>query len=164
MSPATTRINWTVNSALHLVHGTFKLKSGWLKFDAAAGTASGKIVVDVPSGDSESSARDKRMHKEVLESAKFPEATFTPDKVSGTFADSGSSKLEFHGVLRIHGADHEMTLPAVVERKGNELSAGIDFRIPYVQWGMKDPSVVFLKVDKVMDVHVKCTEQIRTGE
>ncbi len=160
MAPATTQINWTVNSALHLVHGTFKLKSGQLKFDPATGAASGKIVVDVPSGESESGARDKRMHKEVLESAKFPEATFTPDKVIGTLSASGPSKMEFHGSFRVHGADHEMTLPTVVERKGNELVAAIDFKIPYVQWGMKDPSVVFLKVDKVMDMHVKTTVRV----
>ena len=160
MAPATTQISWTVNSALHLVHGTFKLKSGQLKFDPTTGAASGKIVVDVPSGESESGARDKRMHKEVLESAKFPEAIFTPDKVSGTLLTSGPSKMEFHGIFRVHGADHDMTLPTIVERKGSELAAAIDFKIPYVQWGMKDPSVVFLKVDKVMDMHVKTTVRV----
>ncbi len=159
-APAQTQITWTVGSALHLVHGTFKLKSGQLKFDTATGKASGQIVVDTPSGDSESGARDKRMHKEVLESGKYPEASFTPDKVTGQLAPSGQSKLEFHGNFRLHGADHEMTLAATVDRNGNDLAAGIDFQIPYVKWGIKDPSVVFLKVEKVVDMHVKTTVRV----
>ena len=160
LAPAQTEVSWTVGSALHLVHGTFKLKSGQLRFDTGSGKASGQIVVDVPSGESGSEARDKRMHKEVLESAKYPEAVFVADKVSGQLAPTGQSKLEFHGTFKIHGADHEMTLPATIDRNGNELKANIECPIPYVKWGMKDPSVVFLKVEKVVNMHIKTTVRL----
>jgi len=158
--PAQTQVTWTVASALHTVHGTFQFKSGQLHFDTATGKASGQLVVDVPSGESGSEARDKRMHKEVLESAKYPEAVFTADKVSGQLAPAGPSKVEFHGTFKIHGAEHELTLPASIDRNGNELKASIEFSIPYVKWGMKDPSVVFLKVEKTVDMHVKTTVKL----
>ena len=42
------------------------------------------VLVDVASGQSGSHARDLRMQKDVLESAKFPKAIFHPEKVAGS--------------------------------------------------------------------------------
>src|SRR6476646_7260108 len=74
LDPARTSIAFTLGDVLHTVHGTFKLKRGAVKFDSATGSASGEIVVDVASGNSGNSGRDKRMHKEILESVRYPEA------------------------------------------------------------------------------------------
>jgi len=52
------------------VHGTFQLKSGTIRFDPATSTASGAVIVDVTSGASGSAARDRKMHKDVLESQR----------------------------------------------------------------------------------------------
>jgi polyisoprenoid-binding protein YceI len=150
LDPARTTVNFTLADVLHTVHGSFKLKRGSLKLDPAAGTASGEIVVDVASGDSGSGARDHRMHKEVLESARYPEAVFTPDHVTGSLPAEGESQLDVHGTFQIHGAGHEMTLHFRTQEKGSEISASTGFVIPYVQWGMRNPSNFLLKVrDKV---------------
>ena len=58
----------------------FKLKHGALQLDPA-GKISGEIVVDATSGDSGSGMRDRKMHKEVLESERYPEISFRPDRV-----------------------------------------------------------------------------------
>src|SRR5579863_1064964 len=97
LDPARTSITFTLGDVLHTVHGSFKLKHGSLKFDSTTGVASGEIVVDVASGDSGNGSRDKRMHKEILESARFPDAVFTPDHVTGELMPSGESQLDFHG-------------------------------------------------------------------
>src|ERR1700758_500815 len=81
LDPAQTKITFTVDTTLHMVHGTFKMKRGEIRFDPATGKASGSIVVDAGSGDSENESRDKKMHKEVLESDKFSEIVFTPAEV-----------------------------------------------------------------------------------
>jgi len=164
LAPAQTQVGWTLGDVLHTVHGTFRLKHGELHFDTATGEASGQFVVDVTSGDSGSGARDHRMHKEILESQKYPEATFTADHMQGSLAAAGPSHLEFHGVFRMHGAEHEMTLPAVVERNGEDLSASIDFTIPYVKWGMKNPSNFLLKVNDHVEIHVKTKAHVRVLE
>ncbi len=83
LDPARTEIHFTLNDPLHTVHGTFKLKRGTIRFDPATGQASGEVIVDVASGYSASRARDRRMHKEVLQSDKYPEASFSPDKIEG---------------------------------------------------------------------------------
>src|SRR5579863_2939978 len=120
LDPARTSVTFTLGDVLHTVHGSFKLKRGSLKFDSATGSASGEIVVDVASGDSGSGARDKRMHKEILESSRYPEAVFSPDHVSGELASSGESQLDVHGSFQIHGASHEMTFHFRAEVKGEE--------------------------------------------
>jgi polyisoprenoid-binding protein YceI len=155
--PATTEVHFTLHDVLHTVHGSFQLKKGTIRFDPDSGKASGEIVVDVTSGASGSDARDSRMHREILESQRYPEATFTPDHVEGKLPPEGQSQIDVHGVFKIHGSDHELTLRFQVERVGAQYTASTHFSIPYVQWGMKNPSNFVLKVDKTVDLDIKTT-------
>lgn len=157
LDPAKTEIQFTLHDVLHTVRGTFQLKRGSIHFDPNSGKASGEIVIDVASGESGNQARDKRMHKEILESGRYPEATFTPDHVEGDLATQGRSQIDVHGVFHIHGADHELTLHFQVEHAGEQYTASTHFTIPYVQWGMKNPSNFLLKVDKTVDLDIKAT-------
>jgi len=111
--------------------------------------------VDVASGYSSSHARDRRMHKEVLQSDRYPEASFVPDKVEGKFSPEGVSKLEIHGLFTIHGAAHEITLHSEVEMKGGDMNASIHFSIPYVKWGMKNPSNFVLRVTDHVEIDME---------
>jgi polyisoprenoid-binding protein YceI len=155
--PATTEIHFTLHDVLHTVHGTFQLKRGSIRFDPDSGKASGDIIVDVTSGASGGDARDGRMHKEILESQRYPDATFTPDHVTGKLAPEGQSQLDVHGVFRIHGADHDLTLHFQMERTGGQYTAFTHFAIPYVEWGMKNPSNFLLKMDKNVEMDIKTT-------
>ncbi len=157
LDPAKTNVQFTLHDVLHTVHGTFQLKSGSIHFDPDSGKASGEIVVDVASGASGSDARDHRMHKEILQSQRYPLATFTPDRVDGKLAPQGQSQIDVHGVFQIHGADHELTLRFQAKRTGGQYAASTHFVIPYVEWGMKNPSNFLLKVDKTIDVDVQTT-------
>jgi len=155
LNPGKTEIAFVVGSALHTIHGTFKLKRGSIRFDPETGKATGEIVIDVASGASGSGMRDKRMHKEILESQKYPEAVFTPDRVDGHLAAQGQSEVDTHGRINIHGTDHELTLHFKVAAQGNQYTVSTHFSIPYVQWGMKNPSNFLLKVDEKVEMDVK---------
>ena len=155
LDPAQTTIEWTLNATAHTVHGTFKLKSGTIFFDPGSGNASGEIVVDTASGDSGNHSRDNKMHKDVLESQRYPEIAFLTRKVLGSLAERGNSNLQVQGVFRIHGADHDITLPILVERDGSLIRLTTSFAVPYRDWGMKNPSNTFLHVEN--DVAVKVT-------
>jgi len=161
LDPPRTSIAFTLSDVLHTVHGTFKLKRGAVKFDSATGSASGEIVVDVASGNSGNGGRDKRMHKEILESARYPEAVFTPDHVSGELALRGESQIDLHGNFLIHGAPHELTLHFRAEVKNGEVAASTGFVIPYVQWGMKNPSNFLLKVSDKVDLTVQASGRVQ---
>jgi polyisoprenoid-binding protein YceI len=157
LNPAQTQISWTLDSVLHTVHGTFKLKSGQLRLDPATGAASGQVVVDMASGASGNGSRDRRMHKDVLESEKYPEAVFTPVRVQGSLAPAGESRLEIQGTFRIHGQDHELTAAGAVTKSGDDFTATVHFVVPYQKWGMKNPSTLFLRVSDQVNVDVKAS-------
>jgi polyisoprenoid-binding protein YceI len=153
LDPAQTTVSFTLGDVLHTVHGTFKLKRGKITFDDATGQASGELVVDATSGDSGSKARDGKMHKEILESQKFPEVIFTPQKFKGTLTPSGRSHLDVDGQFTIHGEAHPMTL-AIEADFGNGAQADTSFDVPYVKWGMKNPSTFILRVNDKVQISI----------
>ena len=154
LKPDNTKIRFTLGDVLHTVNGTFALNSGTIVFDPESGKASGSVVVDVSSGESGNEARDKRMRANVLESAKYPEATFAPSGIEGALALNGTSNVKLFGVFTIHGAAHEITMDARVTTAPDAINAAIRFDIPYVSWGMKDPSNFLLKVDKTVHLAI----------
>jgi polyisoprenoid-binding protein YceI len=161
LDPARTTISFTLADVLHTVHGTFKLKRGSITFDSSTGKASGEIVVDVASGNSGNGMRDKRMHKEILESASYPDAVFTADRVSGELAPRGASELDVHGAFQIHGASHEMTFHFRANVNGSEVVSSTGFTIPYVQWGMKNPSNFLLRVSDKVEMNIKAVGRLQ---
>jgi polyisoprenoid-binding protein YceI len=159
-----TKVEFSVGSTLHTVHGTFKLKSGEVRFDPATGKASGAIVVAATSGDSENESRDKKMHEKVLESNKFPEIIFNPKLVHGKIAAQGTSELEVAGTFQMHGQDHDLTMTISVEpRPGNQIQATTHFGVPYIKWGLKSPNNFMLKVDDTVDVEIHASGQITSN-
>jgi polyisoprenoid-binding protein YceI len=162
--PAATKIEFTLGATLHTVHGTMKLKSGEIRFDPATGKASGKVIVDATSAETGNGSRDKKMHKEVLESAKYPEIVFTPTQVTGAIRTIGASQVQVSGEFQLHGQEHPMTLAVNVERgaAGEPAKATTKFVVPYVQWGLKNPSTLFLRVSDHVDMEIDATGQLTT--
>ena len=155
LDPLKTEIHFTLHDVLHTVHGTFKLKRGTIQLDSETDKASGEIVIDLTSGASGNGSRDGRMHKEILESQRYPEAVFTPDRVEGHIAPEGDSQIDVHGMFRIHGADRELALHFEIKAGSGQYTASTHFVIPYVKWGMKNPSNFLLKVDDKVEVDVR---------
>lgn len=152
LDPAKTSVKFTLADVLHTVHGTFLLKRGELQFDPSSGKISGEIVVDARSGESGSGMRDRKMHKEVLQSERYPDISFRPDRVEGTVATPGRRSVQVHGIFRIHGTDHEITVPADVEMAADHWTATVHFTVPYAKWGMKNPSTLFLRVSDSVEI------------
>jgi polyisoprenoid-binding protein YceI len=151
VDPEQSSVKFTLGDVLHTVRGTFKLKQGDMQI-AADGKVSGQIVVDAGSGDSGSGMRDRKMNKEVLESSRFPEIAFRPDRIDGEVASSGKSSVSIHGMFNIHGVDREITVPAQVEMSGEQWTATVHFTVPYQKWGMKNPSTLFLRVNDTVEI------------
>lgn len=154
LDPAATTIQWTLKDILHIVHGTFRLKNGVVTLDETTGVAEGEIIVETASGESGNGARDRRMQKDVLESAKYPEAIFHPQKVTGVVRDGQTQNVTVEGTFTIHGEDHPLFLQVKTTLNGKVLMAKMNFIVPYVAWGMKDPSTLFLRVGKTVQVDV----------
>ena len=142
LDPAQTRIEWTLGDVLHTVHGTFKLKSGSVTFDPRTADAGGEIIVDATSGESGNNSRDQKMHKEILESKRYPEITFSPRHVTGNVAEQGTSNIQVQGLFHIHGASHEVTLSLPVEKSGDQVRAKDEFRCALSGLGHEEPKHV----------------------
>ncbi len=164
LDPAQSKVHWIVDSTLHTVHGTFALKSGTVHFDPQTGKAGGEIVVYAPSGESGSNARDKRMHKEILETAKYPDVIFRPTQVEGKVGPSGASDVKLSGIFSIHGADHDVVAQVHAELAGDRWKGTGRFEVPYVQWGIKDPSNFLLKVKPVVDVELEMSGAVKSAK
>ncbi len=158
--PATTKVEFTLADVLHTVHGSFRLKSGNIHFDPASGIAGGALVVDATSGQSGNNTRDRKMNKEILESDKYPEAVFTAKKVIGQLATQGGSQVQVQGTFRLHGADHDITLVVPTQVDGNQIKIQTQFDIPFVKWGMRDPSTFVLRVNKDVQMSISGNEKI----
>lgn len=160
LDPASTRIEFTVAATLHTVHGTFALKSGTVHFNSSTGSASGLVIVDATSGDSGNKGRDHKMHQEVLESERYPEITFTPTRMSGRVDPQGASRVQIDGIFKLHGADHPITLTLPVQAQGQNLSVRTHIVVPYVAWGLKNPSTFILHVGEKVDIDINTAGRV----
>jgi polyisoprenoid-binding protein YceI len=152
---AQTKADWTLTDSLHTVKGDFKSKPCDLRYDTVSGKVEGVIVIDATSGQSGNGTRDHKMHKDVIESQKYPDIRFRPDHVEGQLATAGPSTLQVHGTFSIHGGDHEIAVPVTIMIDAPSWTANVHFSLPYVKWGMKNPSLLFLHVgdDVAIDFH-----------
>jgi polyisoprenoid-binding protein YceI len=153
--PAQSKVHFNVDSTLHMVHGSFALKSGSLQFDPQTGKAGGSFVVNAVSGETGNTSRDQRLHKEILETWKFAEATFRPSQIDGQVSLTTPSDFKVKGTITLHGTDHELVADIHSEFNGDHWKGTAKFDVPYTKWGIKDPSNFLLKVKPVVNVELE---------
>lgn len=161
LDPATTVIHWTLGDVLHTVRGTFKLRSGLVHLDPETGAVTGSVVVDATSGESGNSMRDQVMHNKVLESSRYQTITFRPVHLNGRFDPSREQALTVDGIFNLHGQDHPLQLIVSAHSTSGSIIFNTHFMVPYVQWGLKDPSTFVLRVDKDVSIDIEGTSQLK---
>jgi len=154
LDPSKTLVEFRLPGSLHTTHGTFKLERGTIIADPATGKAGGSIVVDARSGVTGIGKRDNDMRDSVLEAQRYPEITFDPQHFTLKLEKDGQFQAKLDGVLTIHGARHEIVTDVRGQLAGNSLTAACHFSVPYVDWGMEDPSLFFLTVSKQVDIDI----------
>jgi polyisoprenoid-binding protein YceI len=154
-------VHFTLTDTLHTVRGTFRIQQGDVTFDPATGEASGSILVDALSGQTGNSVRDHRMAKDELKAPEFKTVNFAPTRFTGTFNPTGDSALQVHGLFTLLGTPHEIEVPMQVQVNGDQIHAVGSFVVPYVQWGLKDPSSFVIKVNKEVQVELDLTGTLR---
>jgi len=154
LDPEATEVTFLLPATGHDIHGHLYLQSGEIRFDPVTGAASGEVIIDAVRSVSGNKNRDKKMHKKVLESAIFPHFVFKPERIDGHVALDGKSEFDIVGTLSIHGDDHPFTLHTLTEISGEQVTAETTFPVPYIEWGMRNPSILFLRVAKVVEVTV----------
>jgi len=152
VNPDASQVTFALGGSGHHVQGTFHVQSGSIDFDRTAAKISGSVVVAAGSGNSGEPSRDKKMNFDVLDVAHFADVSFVPQSYQGTIAASGNSTIQVSGTFTLHGTPHDLTVPMQIHIEGGNCTARTHFTVPYVKWGLKDPSIFILKVAKDVDI------------
>lgn len=152
VNPDASKVAFALAGSGHHVEGTFHVQSGSIVFDRSAPDMSGSVVVAAGSGNSGEPSRDKKMSGDVLNVSQYAEVTFVPKSYQGAISATGDSTIQVSGVFTLHGTPHDITVPMQVHIDGTNLTAKGQFTVPYVKWGLKDPSIFILKVAKEVNI------------
>lgn len=165
--PEATKIEMLLEATGHNVEGTFALEGGEIRFDLASGAASGELRVQAASGVTGNEKRDRKMREEVLETEQFPWIVFTAERIEtdGDLAEPGTHAVDLVGTFAIHGTSHPLTLGAEVTVDASAtIHAHATFEVPFVEWGMEDPSVFVLRVAKRVRVTIDAVASLAPGQ
>ena len=147
VNPDASEVKMALNTTHEVVNGTFHVQSGSIEFDRGTSKISGSVVVLAGSGKTGNDSRDKKMNKDILKVEQYATASFEPKTYSGNLAASGDSNLQVTGTFTLLGTPHEITVPLGVHLEADRATAKAHFVVPYVQWGLKNPSFLIWKAE-----------------
>jgi polyisoprenoid-binding protein YceI len=107
----------------------------------------GSVVVLAGSGKTGNDSRDKKMNKDILKVEQYATVSFEPKTYTGTIALSGDSNIQVTGIFTLLGTPHQITVPILVHLEGTTATGTAHFVVPYIQWGLKNPSFLIWKAD-----------------
>jgi polyisoprenoid-binding protein YceI len=157
VDPGASEVRFTLGASDHPVEGSFHVTAGEFTLDPQSGAMTGTVSVDASSGQSGNQGRDKKMTTAQLKAQTYPAVTFAPARFSGQVKDAGDSSGPVEGTFTLLGQAHPITVPMSVHIEGDHFSASGSFSVPFVNWGVKDPSFMFMKVDKEVKIDLKLT-------
>jgi polyisoprenoid-binding protein YceI len=160
VNPDASEVKMTLNTTHEVVNGTFHIKFGSIEFDRGATKMSGSVVVLAGSGKTGNDSRDKKMNRDILKVEQFAAVSFAPKTYNGTIAASGDSTIQVSGVFTLLGTPHDLTIPMQIHRDGTKATAKAQFVIPYVQWGLKNPSFLIWKAENGVTIDLNLVGQI----
>jgi polyisoprenoid-binding protein YceI len=121
---------------------------------------SGSVVVSAGSGNTGNDSRDKKMKKDILQVEQHATVSFEPKSFAGALAPAGDSTLQVTGIFTLLGTPHEITIPMLVHMEGPVAKAKAHFIVPYVQWGLKNPSFLIWKADNDVAIDLSLTGRL----
>ena len=160
VNPDASEVKITLKTTHELVNGTFHVQSGSIEFDRSTPKMSGSVVVLAGSGKTGNGSRDKKMNKDILEVEQHATVSFEPKSYAGTIAPSGDSTIQATGIFTLLGTPHEITIPILVHLESTTAAAKAHFVVPYVQWGLKNPSFLIWKADNDVAIDLSLTGRL----
>jgi len=160
VDPDASQVKMTLNTTHEVVNGTFHVRSGSIEFDRSAQKISGSVAVLAGSGKTGNDSRDNKMNKDILKVEQFATVSFEPKSYAGVIAPSGDSTLQVTGIFTLLGTPHQVTIPILVHLEGTAATAKAHFVVPYVQWGLKNPSFLIWKADNDVAIDLFLTGRL----
>jgi hypothetical protein len=70
------------------------------------------------------------------------------------------SAIQVSGVFTLLGTPHDLTIPMQIHIGDSKATARTHFVVPYVQWGLKNPSFLFWKAEKDVAIDLNLVGQV----
>ncbi|WP_158820303.1 YceI family protein [Granulicella sp. S156] len=160
VSPDSSEVKMKLNTTHEVVNGIFHIQSGSINFDRTASDISGIVIVAAGSGKTGNDSRDKKMNKDILKVNRFATVSFAPKAYNGTIAASGDSAIQVSGVFTLLGIPHDLTIPMQIHMDGSKATVKAQFVVPYVHWGLKNPSFLIWKAENDVAIDLNLVGQI----
>jgi YceI-like domain len=160
VSPDASEVKMTLKTTHELVSGTFHVQSGAIEFDRGTHNMSGSVVILAGSGKTGNDSRDKKMNRDILQVEQHETVSFEPKSYAGIIAPSGDSTIQASGIFTLLGTPHEIIVPIFVHIEGSTATAKAHLVVPYVQWGLKNPSFLIWKADNDVAIDLLLTGQL----
>lgn len=150
--PSKSSITFTISTTFNEIEGKAPSFKGSLDIpdpakDLATGTTA-TITIDTKTMETGNKGRDKDMHEDVIESAKFPEIKLVIKKIT---ADSALYSYTVTADLTMHGVTKSISFKTSAlsfTGDGGKLALSISgkVKVNITNWGMTPPSIVVNKV------------------
>jgi len=160
VDPGASEVKMTLKTNHEIVNGTFHVQSGAIEFDRATAKMAGSVVVAAGSGNTGNGSRDKKMNKDILKADQYTTVSFAPKTYTGMLAPGGDSTIQVSGVFTLLGTPHDITIPMQVHIEGGKATAKAQFSVPYVKWGLKNPSFMIWKAEDDVAIDLTLAGQV----
>ena len=160
VNPDASEVRMTLKTTHELVSGTFHIQSGSIEFDRSSPKMSGSVVVLAGSGNTGNDSRDRKMRNDILKVDRYTTVSFAPKTYTGTIAPAGDSTIQVSGVFTLLGNPHNLTIQMQIHMDGSKATTKAQFVVPYVQWGLKNPSLLFWKADNDVAIDLNLVGQV----
>ena len=160
LNPDASEVKMTLNTTHEVVKGTFHIQSGSIEFDRSSPKMSGSVAVLAGGGKTGNDSRDKKMNRDILKVDQYTTVSFAPKIYTGTIAPRGDSTIQVNGVFILLGSPHDLTVPMQIHMDGPKATARAQFVVPYVQWGLKNPSFLIWKAENDVAIDLNLVGQV----
>lgn len=96
--------------------------------------------------------RNRHMRENYLETDKYPMARYTGTVGKVDSSQSNANQVTTSGKFSIHGVDRPVTITGLVSKQGDHLRVTSGFDVKLTDYGIKVPSMMFLKLNEVIRI------------
>jgi hypothetical protein len=100
------------------------------------------------------------MYKDILKVKDHATVSFEPKTYTGAIAPSGDSTIQVTGIFTLLDSPHEIAVPMLVHLDGASATAKAHLVVPYIKWGLKDPSILILRVEHDVAIDLFLTGRV----
>lgn len=160
VDPAGAEAGFDVRATGHTVHGKTTGVSGEVHVidEPRGGKAlSGRIEIAAASLDTANGRRDQTMRTKCLAVDRFPSIVFVPERFVPAAAPPAAGPVPgtLSGMLTIRDITKPVVMTASLEPKGTHIVVAGTFDVPWLEFGIPDPSFFIVTLDKVAHAHFK---------